>query len=159
MYILLCHSKATEQVLLQWIYMSAKEEQIEVKELVCDRGDFEEVLHKEAADEALIGIVAFDNAGKTVLQVHDVPKMVINPVLSFSDEEEEKRVLGSATRFDRNNTWGIFSSEGDNETYYEKMHSYSTNLALQFSNHINTANADMYLCGFLSDAVELKTEK
>ena len=79
MYILLCHSKATEQVLLQWIYMSAKEEQIEVKELVCDRGDFEEVLHKEAADEALIGIVAFDNAGKTVLQVHDVPKMVINP--------------------------------------------------------------------------------
>ena len=67
----------------------------------------------------LIGIVAFDNAGKTVLQVHDVPKMVINPVLSFSDEEEEKRVLGSATRFDRDNTWGVFSSEGDNETYYE----------------------------------------
>lgn len=45
MYILLCHSEATEQVLLQWIYMSAKEERIEVKELVCDRGDFEEVLH------------------------------------------------------------------------------------------------------------------
>ena len=28
MHILLCHSEATEQVLLQWIYMSAKEEQI-----------------------------------------------------------------------------------------------------------------------------------
>ena len=39
------------------------------------------------------------------------------------------------------------------------MHSYSTNLALQFSNHINTANADMYLCGFLSDAVELRNEE
>ena len=151
MHILLCHSEATEQVLLQWIYMSAKEEQIEVKELVCDRGDFEEVLHKEAADEALIGIVAFDNAGKTVLQVHDVPKMVINPVLSFSSEEEEKWVLGSATRFDRDNTWGIFNCEGDNETYYEKMHSYSTNLTLQFGNHFNTANAELIAEGFFSD--------
>ena len=55
----------------------------------------------------------------------------------------------------------LLSEKVNNETYYvyEKMHSYSTNLALQFSNHINTANADMYLCGFLSDAVELKTQK
>ena len=66
-------------------------------------------------------------------------------------EEEEKRVLGSATRFDRDNTWGIFNCEGDNETYYEKMHSYSTNLALQFGNHFNTANAELMTEGFFSD--------
>ncbi|MGN0280841.1 MAG: hypothetical protein ACI4B3_00880 [Prevotella sp.] len=155
MYILICHSDATEKKLLQWIHETAKGQLIDVKEVVCDRGDLVEVLRKEAADKDMIGIVAMDNAGKAALQIHDVPKMLINPVLAFSDEEERKRVMRSATSFDSANTWGIFSSEGDNEEYYETMHLYCNNLALQFGDQINKANAYPLVSGFLSEAVEI----
>ena len=159
MHILLCYSKTTALDLKMWIHMMAGEHQLEVKEVACESEEFEKVLSDEAADESLAAIVGMDNAGKAVLQVHDVPKLLINPVLSFCSEEEEKRVLGSATRFDRDNTWGIFNCEGDNEKYYEKMHSYSTNLTLQFGNHFNTANAELIAEGFFSDAVEYGTKR
>ena len=151
MHILLCYSKTTALDLKMCIHMMAGEHQLEVKEVACESEEFEKVLSDEAADESLAAIIGMDNAGKAVLEVHDVPKLLINPVLSFSSEEEEKRVLGSATRFDRDNTWGIFNCEGDNEMYYEKMHSYSTNLTLQFGNHFNTANAELIAEGFFSD--------
>ena len=151
MHILLCYSKTTALDLKMWIHMMAGEHQLEVREVACESEKFEKVLSDEAADESLAAIVGMDNAGKAVLQVHDVPKLLINPVLSFSSEEEEKRVLDSATRLDRNNTWGIFNCEGDNETYYEKMHSYSKNLTIIFEKHFNTVNAELIADGYFSD--------
>ena len=92
MHILLCYSKTTALDLKMWIHMMAGEHQLEVKEVACESEEFEKVLNDEAADESLAAIVGMDNAGKAVLQVHDVPKLLINPVLSFSSEEEEKLV-------------------------------------------------------------------
>ena len=83
MHILLCYSKTTALDLKIWIHIIAGEHQLEVKEVASEREEIEKVLSDEAADETLAAIVGMDNAGKAVLQVHDVPKLLINPVLFF----------------------------------------------------------------------------
>ena len=136
-HILLCHAATSDKQLSGIICNIAKLLHLTVHELCCEDQDFTTILSLDSNNPSLAAIVALDDAGKAVLQIHDVPKLLFNPVLTFDDQEERRRVMRSATSFDEEYTWAIFTSEEDNETHYETMHQYCINLSLQMATHTN----------------------
>lgn len=137
----------------------AKQLHLTVHELRCEDQDFSTILSLDSNNPSLAAIVALDDAGKTVLQIHDVPKLLFNPVLTFNDQDEKRRVMRSATSFDQEYTWAFFSSGGDNETHYETMHQYCINLTLQMGTHINMDAIGLMVLSFLSDAIEMANKR
>ena len=158
-HILLCHAATSDKQLSDRLCDMAKQLHLTVHELHCEDQDFSTILSLDSNNPSLAAIVALDDAGKTVLQIHDVPKLLFNPVLTFNDQDEKRRVMRSATSFDQEYTWAFFSSGGDNETHYETMHQYCINLALQTGKRINTDAIGLIVLGFLSDAIVMANKR
>ena len=158
-HILLCHAATSDKQLSDRLCDMAKQLHLTVHELHCEDQDFSTILSLDSNNPSLAAIVALDDAGKTVLQIHDVPKLLFNPVLTFNDQDEKRRVMRSATSFDQEYTWAFFSSGGDNETHYETMHQYCINLALQTGKRINTDAIGLMVLGFLSDAIVMANKR
>lgn len=151
-HILLCHAATSDKQLSGRLCDMAKLLHLTVHELCCEDQDFTTILSLDSNNPSLAAIVALDDAGKAVLQIHDVPKLLFNPVLTFDDQEERRRVMRSATSFDEEYTWAIFTSEEDNETHYETMHQYSINLSLQMATHTNMDTIGLRVLSFLCNA-------